>query len=45
MISKESLILIAVLIILVIGFMYWSEAQSDNIQKSVDEKIEKVLTP
>lgn len=43
MISKESLIMIAVLIILVISFMYWSDAQSTEIQNSVDAKIDEVL--
>lgn len=43
MISKESLIMIAVLIMLVIGFMYWSEEQSLEIQNGVDEKIDEVL--
>ena len=43
MVSKESLILIAVLIILVIGFMIWSEKQSDYIQDAVEEKIQEVI--
>lgn len=43
MISKESLIMIAVLIMLVIGFMYWSDAQSQEIQSGVDAKIDEVL--
>lgn len=43
MVSKESLILIAVLVILVIGFMAWSMTQSEEIQSAVDEKISEVV--
>ncbi len=43
MVSKETLILVAVLIILVMGFMLWSTSQSDNIQSAVDDQIQEVL--
>ncbi len=43
MVSKESLILIAVLVILVVGFMIWSTTQSETIQSSVDDKISEVI--
>ncbi len=44
MISKESLILIAVLVVLVTGFMNWSEVKATEIQNSVDNQIKNVLT-
>jgi hypothetical protein len=43
MVSKESLILIAVMIVLVVGFMYWSESKANQIQDAVDKKIEEVI--
>lgn len=43
MISKESLVLVAVLIVLVISFMYWSTTQTENIQTSVDQSINEIL--
>ena len=45
MVSKETLILISVLIVLVVGFMAWSNDTSESIEKSVDEQIEQVLDP
>lgn len=44
MISKETIILIAVMIILVVSFMNWSSEKSNEIQNGVDSKIESVLT-
>ncbi len=43
MVSKEMLILIAVLLILVVAFMYWSEEQSNEMEQGVEEKIDEVL--
>jgi hypothetical protein len=43
MISKESLVLIAVLVILVISFMTWSQSQSTGMQDSVNQSINDVL--
>ena len=45
MVSKETLILISVLIVLVVGFMAWSNDTSKSIEQSVDEQIEQVLDP
>ena len=45
MVSKETLILISVLIVLVVGFMAWSNDTSKSIEKSVDDQIEQVLNP
>lgn len=43
MVSKESLFLIAVLIVLVIAFMYWSNEQSSEIQATVSDQIDEIL--
>lgn len=44
MVSKESLVLVAVLIVLVVSFMYWSSDQSSKIQNSVEKSINEVLS-
>ncbi|MFV0246790.1 MAG: hypothetical protein ACK5HS_02515 [Mycoplasmatales bacterium] len=43
MVSKESLILIAVLIMLVMSFMYWAKEQSKTIEDTIESQISETI--